>query len=115
VEKENGEPWVLEGKFITSYLFGNGWVWSNNLIAEGKVQGENAVEFGYATGISHPVTDKLRAGIEVFGNWTEDEHFIGPIFNYRFNPTTSLIATLGLNYIGGDSGSVRVLFSKEFH
>jgi hypothetical protein len=114
VKKENSEPYELEGKLITSYLFGRGWVWSTNFIFEGEVEDRAKVEFGYATGLSYPVTDRFRAGVELFGNWTEKEHFFGPTVSYRFRSDIKLLMTAGFRYQGEESGAVRVIFEKEF-
>lgn len=115
VAKENGSPFELEGKFITSYLFGNGWIWSNNLIVEQPMRGHAPLEFAYATGVSHPVGGRWHAGVELFGNFHDKSHFIGPTVNYRFNNTTQLLATVGVPFSGDEGGAVRFLFEKEWH
>jgi opacity protein-like surface antigen len=114
VAKEREQPYELEGKFITSYLFGGGWVWSNNFIFEGKVQDRAKTELAYAGGLSYPVTRKLRAGAELFGNWTEKEHFFGPTLGYKFTRDTKLLATAGFRYVGSTGGAVRLIFEKEW-
>jgi hypothetical protein len=114
VKKENGEPYELEGKLITSYLFGNGWVWSTNFIAESEVEESAKVELGYATGLSHPLGGRWRGGVELFGNWTEKEHFFGPTLSYNFRPDTKLLLTAGFKYIGEEGGAVRLILEKEW-
>jgi hypothetical protein len=115
VKKENEEPYELEGKLITSYLFGRGFVWSTNLIFEGEVEDRAKVEVGYSTGLSYPINDRFRVGAEFFGNWTEDEHFLGPTLGYKLGRDTKVLLTAGFRYFGAKEGAVRLLFEKEFH
>jgi hypothetical protein len=114
MEKGNGEPYNLEGKFITSYLFGDNFTWSSNLIAEGLVADRSQIELGYATGVARPITDHLTLGVELFGSVTEREHFFGPTVGYRFAPGTKLLVTGGFRYAGPEGGAVRLLFEKEW-
>lgn len=114
VKKENHASFELEGKIITTYLFGDRWIWSSNLIAESAVDGPSKVELGYATGISHPVTPRLGAGLELFGNWTEHEHFFGPTLTYQVGRGTKVLLNAGFRYDGGEGGSVRLMFEKEW-
>jgi hypothetical protein len=114
VKKEKEEPYELEGKLIGTYLWGNGWAWSGNLIFEGELKSGEKTKFGYATGISHPIKDGLRGGVELFGNWTEEEHFFGPTLAYRFNPTTQLVVNGGFRVAGPKGGAVTLLFEKEW-
>jgi len=78
VTKETDERVELEGKLITSYVFGNGWLWSHNFIFESKVQNGSKVEFGYAEGVRRMVTRRLSVGVELFGNFTDTKHLVGP-------------------------------------
>lgn len=50
-----------------------------NLIAEKKL-GDPDIEYGYAAGVSYPLTERIRPGVEAFGSWKggEQEHFVGP-------------------------------------
>jgi hypothetical protein len=115
VKKEHGDPYELEAKLITSYLFGHrNSVWSTNLIFERELKGGEKLEVGYATGVSLPVKDRLRAGVELFGNWTKNEHFIGPTVGYKFAPDTKLLVTAGFKYRGDEGGAVRLIFEKEW-
>ena len=56
-----------------------------NLIAEKKLGGPD-IEYGYAAGISYPLTNRIRPGVEAFGNWegSEQEHFVGPSVQVSF-------------------------------
>jgi hypothetical protein len=115
VSKENSEPFELEGKFITSYLFGNGYIWSTNLIFAGLVGGGQGTEVSYATGVSHPLGRRWNVGAELFGTWTpERQHFFGPTVGYQFAPGTQLLATVGMRYAGAEGGAVRLIFEKEW-
>jgi hypothetical protein len=114
VEKEESEPYKLEGKLITSYLFGDRYIWSNNFIFEGEVEDSAKVEFGYASGLNYTINRNWQAGVELFGNWTEDEHFFGPTIGYRFNQTTKVLLNAGFKYLGEEGGSVRLFFEKEW-
>lgn len=113
VEKENGEPYELEGKFITT-LVKKEWTWSNNIILEHKLRDSSPLEFAYASGLSRGIGQKLHAGVELFGNFYDKEHFFGPTVGYRFDPKTQLLATIGFPYTGASSGAVRFLFEKEW-
>ena len=113
VEKKNHGPWALEGNLITTYEAHQGWVWAGNLIFKGPVEDDADLELGYSTGVSFKVTDRFRAGFELFGQWEpEGEHFAGPAVRYVFDHTSWVVATLGLKYEGESGGAVRVLFEK---
>lgn len=114
VAKENGSPFELEGKFITSYLFGDAWLWSSNLILEQKISGHDPLEFAYAQGVSHPLNRRWQLGVETFGNFHDKEHFFGPTVRYMFDNNTRLLATVGCRYAGPEGGAVRLLFEKEW-
>ena len=114
VAKRNGEPYELEGKFITSYLFGDAWIWSSNLILEQDIERHNPLEFAYSQGVSHPITKRWDLGAEAFGNFRDKTHFFGPGVRYRFDNQTRLLATFGARVAGPDDGAVRVLFEKEW-
>ena len=114
VEKESGEAHELEGKLITSYEFGRGWLWSHNFIIESKVASPSKVEFGYADGLRYAVNRKFHAGVELFGNWTEGKHFFGPVLGLKTSDTSQVLITGGFRYLGEKKGAVRLLYQQEF-
>src|SRR5207244_2414276 len=84
VNKEKGEPYELEAKAITSLLFKDA-IWSFNLIAERKLEGGEDVEWGYSTGVARLTrVHGFRLGAELFGSFTDRQHFAGPVIGYSF-------------------------------
>jgi hypothetical protein len=113
IEREHDE-YELELKAITSYLW-SGNIWSFNLIAEKALQGGEEVEWGYATGLARrPRRSGLWLGGELFGNFTEEEHFGGPVVGYSIRPNTHLILTGGLGLNHNSAGRLRLLFEHEW-
>lgn len=115
VKKERDEAWRLEGKLISTYVSNHNWLWSTNLNFASAVEDGADLELGYASGLSVRMNERVRAGVEAFGDWAPNQqHFFGPTATYLFDESARLLATVGFSYIGGESGAVRVLFEKEW-
>lgn len=84
----------LEGKIILSKDIKD-FNATLNLIAEQNFR-TSETEYGYAGGVSYPISDKIRPGIEAFGSWEGDEsqHYVGP----------SVQVTLGKVWLNAGAG-----------
>lgn len=112
-EREHNES-NLELKGITSYIW-NGNIWSFNLIAEQPLRRGDSVKWGYATGVARrPGRSGLWLGLELSGNFTEKQHFAGPVVGYSLTPGDHLLLTgaAGLNH--DSPHQVRLIFEHEW-
>ena len=110
VEDEN----ELEGKVILSKDFGrfNSTV---NLIVEQVLKGGEDTEYGYSAGVSYPLSDVVRPGVEAFGAWKgeESEHYVGPSVALYLGKTW-VNAGVGFGYAkDSDDFQMRVILSHE--
>jgi hypothetical protein len=124
----------LETKLILSSNV-RGWNISENFIAEKDLNESDPWEFGYATGISHPLAlaasakacvfcrENFAAGLELYGGLgTADDfglkstsHYLGPIISFDIpsGPTISFSPNFGLN--ANSIGTLyRIKISYEF-
>jgi len=113
VQKENDEPWELEGKLILSYMPNDNWIASTNLILEQELKSGEKSELGYSVGIAR-IFDKFTFGAEAFGNWKANEHFWGPSIGFRAADRMKIIATAGIPISRGGTSQFRILLGKEF-
>jgi hypothetical protein len=113
VQKENDEPWEIEGKLILSYMPNAAWIASANLIAEQELKSGEKGEVGYSVGVAR-IFNKFTLGAEAFGNWKENEHFWGPSVGLRLADRTKIIGTAGIPISRGGTSQFRILLGKEF-
>ncbi|MCH7903109.1 MAG: hypothetical protein IH944_00920 [Armatimonadetes bacterium] len=113
VKKEGGEAYELEAKLITTVAFSSGYNWTTNIIAEGKADGKNAVEWEYSTGVSFREGRKLSYGIEAFGNITKQRHFVGPTIGLQLDRGQKVLVGYGVSTKGAP-GRLRLIFEWEF-
>jgi len=107
-----------ELKLILSSNF-KGWNVAENLIAEKKLNGANPWEFGYAMGVSRPLSllaspkacvfcrENFSLGTELYGGLgdrnsvglAETAHYLGPLVNFRTpaGPAFTVSPSFGLN------------------
>jgi hypothetical protein len=108
----------LETKLILSSNV-RGWNLSENFIAEKDLNESEPWEFGYALGVSRPLTllasakpcvfcrENFAAGLELYGGlgttdgfgWTATSQYLGPIVSFAIpqGPTISFSPNFGLN------------------
>jgi hypothetical protein len=114
VEKENDEPYKLEGKLIGSYLPSPGVIFSANLILEKELKSGEDVEAGYAVGAAKRLGSNFHVGVEAFGDWTHNRHFIGPVIGFGDSKQLKFLATAAIPFAGGGPKQLRILLEKEF-
>lgn len=70
--------------------------------------------WGYALGGSRTAGARLRVGAEIFGNFTEREHFAGPVLALDVTPQMRLLVGGGVGLNHGSSGTIRLLTEYEW-
>jgi hypothetical protein len=118
VNKLNGEPWELEGKFITSYVFDR-YIWSFNAILAQQLEGGVPLSWEYSTGVARYLKGGVYGpatwvGLEVFGSLTGDEHRIGPVVGHSFSKQDHLSLTGGIGLNRKSDPQVRLIFEHEW-
>ena len=104
----------IEGKIILSKDFGK-FNSTLNLIIEQELKSKEDEEYGYAGGVSYPISDLIRPGVEAFGNWKggQSEHYIGPSVLVYLGKTW-VNAGVGFGYAkDSDDLQMRVILSHE--
>ncbi len=104
----------LEGKVILSKDVGQ-FNASLNLIAAQVLKSGEDTELGYSAGVSYPVSNVIRPGVEAFGDWKggESEHYVGPSVAVYLGKTW-VNAGVGLGYTrDSDNLRMRVILSHE--
>lgn len=113
-------PDAVEAKLLLQHKRG-GFDGRLNLIAERPVH-ESDVEFGYAASADWHVAGEFQAGITAFGEFTEAEHFVGPVLKTEIEHLPGageLGIEAGYLFALGDArhetdGQARLLLEYEF-
>lgn len=114
VEKENQESYELEAKLIGTYVPNRQWVISGNLIAGRELEGGHDTEWGYSVGAARRLTPDSSVGIEGFGDWMENHHWVGPTFGFGKPHDLKVMGTAGIPIAGGGPFQFRLMLEKEF-
>jgi hypothetical protein len=72
------------------------------------------VKWGYAFGASRATGSRLHVGGELFGNFTEREHFAGPVVGIEVTPQMRLLVGAGVGLNHRSSGTIRLLTEYEW-
>lgn len=117
VEREGGD-WSMEGKFITSCVWGP-HIWSFNLIAEQPIEAGAPLAWGYSTGVARLLKGSLfgRAtwiGAELYGNLFDRTHFAGPAVGHSFNRNAHVMLTGAMGLNRRSDTQVSLLFEYEW-
>ncbi len=112
VKKEDSEEWEIELKAIASYVTPEGITISANLITEGHPDGSGPFKWEYAAGIAQPLYP-WTLGVELFGDWTNGNHFYGPAIGFSPDAASKVTVTVGLPSSGGPA-RVRTLAQFRF-
>jgi hypothetical protein len=75
---------------------------------------DEKAEVGYSVGAARRLGPQRQIGIEAFGNWKHNEHWIGPTVGFGTVNNVKFMATAGIPYAGGGGFQVRFLLEKEF-
>lgn len=113
VKREKGEPTELEGKLIGTYVPNQDWIVSGNLIVEKKLVDSETAEVGYSVGVAK-LDRSGQIGVEAFGNWKDNEHFVGPTFGFGSASEIKFLATVGLPITSRGTKQIRFLLEHEF-
>lgn len=114
INKFRGAEYGIEGKLIGSLLPNPNWIISGNLVVEKELASGERAEFGYSLGVARRFPNSRQAGIEAFGNWEHNEHWIGPTIGWGRTSDVRFMATLALPFAGGGPAQLRLLLAKEF-
>jgi hypothetical protein len=113
-KEEDEETAEIEGKLIGSYLPNKDWVISGNLIFERHLETGARTEIGYSLGTARKLTPDQHIGFEAFGNWLENEHFVGPSFGFGKPHSVKVLGTAAMPVAGGGPFQFRLVFEHEF-
>lgn len=114
VEKENHEAYELEGKLIGTCVPNRNWVLSGNLIASRELESGHDTEWGYALGAARRLTPDNHVGLEAFGEWMDNHHWVGPTFGFGKPHDIKFLGTAGIPIAGGGPFQFRLMLEKEF-
>ena len=91
------QPDVLEGKLVLAKDLGK-FNAAYNQIVKRELDGDAETEHEYAAGANYDLSPGFSAGLEAKGNYTEDEHALGPVVSLETEKFwVSLGAAFGLN------------------
>lgn len=114
VEKENDHPYELEGKLIGSYLPNSKWIVSGNLIFAQELKSGSKTEHGYSLGIANKIAPERQVGLEAFGSFDQNTHYIGPTFGFGTSYKTKFLGTAAAPIAGGGPFQFRFIIEREF-
>ena len=94
----SNEAEILEAKIIVAKDFGKFNAAYNQILKVG-INGKGGNENEYAFGLNYEFNPRWKAGLELTGNYTEDEYYIGPTVSFMASEKfwVGLGALRGLN------------------
>ena len=90
-----------------------GWTASANLILEQPLRSSAPLEWAYSSGVGKMISDRFELGIEAFGNFHEERHFIGATAGVFLKENAKLLATAAIAHQGGGKAG-RLLLEVEW-
>ena len=117
-EDIRGSSREVEGKLIFQYDPHPQATFVANLITENPVQHGGSTGWGYTLSgayLADPKNDRYWFGAEAFGNWSGNQHWIGPSVGGYLGSQFRLIGTYGKQYRGSGGDQLQFVLSRDMN